>query len=172
MSGVEWRGLIALLLNEKTRIAFAEVVLEEAERKGRRLSALERSKARADLMNAGVLAGAEPVPTVSRDYLQRFLRRSGRAAGGHDRFLRRDGRIDRYPANKEQRRLLLAWIAGQVLAPGEVLDERTFNARLVEHADDHVMLRRYLVDAGLVERTPEGGSYFLPGSAARDQPSG
>ncbi|WP_115790067.1 DUF2087 domain-containing protein [Arthrobacter silvisoli] len=166
MSGVEWRGLIALLLNEKTRIAFAEVVLEEAEREGKRLSALERSKARAALTDAGVLAGAEPVPGVSRDYLQRFLRRPGRAADGTglDRFLRKDGRIDRYPANQEQRRLLLAWIAGQVLAPGEVLDEPVFSARLLEYADDHVMLRRYLVDAGLVQRTPDGSTYFLPGS--------
>jgi hypothetical protein len=165
MSGVEWRGLIAMLLNERTRIAFAEVVLEEAEREGKRLSAVERSKARAALMNAGVLAGAEPVPGVSRDYLQRFLRHPGRASdeAGPDRFLRKDGRIDRYPANREQRRLLLAWIAGQVLAPGEVLHERTFSARLVEYADDPVLLRRYLVDAGLVERTPDGGSYFLPG---------
>lgn len=166
MSGVEWRGLIALLLNEKTRIAFAEVVLEEAERKGKRLSDMERSKARAALTDAGVLTGAEPAPGVSRDYLQRFLRRPGRAADGAgiERFLRKDGRIDRYPANKEQRRLLLAWIAGQVLTPGEVLDEPTFSARLVEHADDQVMLRRYLVDAGLVERAPDGSSYFLPGS--------
>jgi len=163
MSGVEWRALIALLLNEKTRIAFAEVVLEEAEREGRRLSSLERSKARAALMNAGVLAGTESVPGVSRDYLQRFLRRPGRATDGAglERFLR-NGRIDRYPANQEQRRLLLAWIAEQVLAPGEVLDERTFNARLVQYSDDHVLLRRYLVDAELVERTPEGSAYFLP----------
>ncbi|WP_426302552.1 DUF2087 domain-containing protein [Arthrobacter sp. R-11] len=155
-----------MLLNEKTRIAFAEVVLEEAEREGKRLSALERSKARSALMNAGVLDGAEPVPGVSRDYLQRFLRRPGHTADGAglERFLRKDGRIDRYPANQEQRRLLLLWIAKQVLAPGEVLDERTFNARLVQYSDDHVMLRRYLVDAGLVERTPEGSAYFLPGS--------
>jgi hypothetical protein len=166
MSGVEWRGLIALLLNEKTRLAFAEVVLEEAERKGKRLSDAERSKARAALVDAGVLAGAEPAPGVSREYLQRFLRRPGRGADGVgiERFLRKDGRIDRYPANQEQRRVLLAWIAGQVVAPGEVLEEPTFNARLVEYADDHVMLRRYLVDAGLVERTPDGSSYFMPGS--------
>jgi len=164
MSGVEWRGLIALLLNEKSRIAFAEVVLEEAEREGKRLSDTERSKARAALVDAGVLAGAEPAPGVSREYLQRFLRRPGGAADGAgiERFLRKDGRIDRYPANQEQRRRLLAWITGQVVVPGEVLSERDFNTRLLEYTDDHVMLRRYLVDAGLVQRTPDGGSYFLP----------
>ncbi|MGW9413206.1 DUF2087 domain-containing protein [Arthrobacter cupressi] len=169
MSGVEWRGLIALLLNEKTRIALAEVVLEEAEREGRRLSALERSKARAALTDAGVLAGAEPAPGVSRDYLQRFLRRPGRADGaGLERFLRSDGRIDRYPANQEQRRLLLAWVAGQVLAPGEVIDERTLSARLGEYSDDPVLLRRYLVDVELVERAPDGSAYFLPEGGTRD----
>jgi hypothetical protein len=86
----------------------------------------------------------------------------GDDSSGVERFLRKDGRIDRYPAKQAPRRMLLEWVAGNVLAPGEALDERSFNLRLAEYADDHVMLRRYLVDAGLVERAPDGSAYFLP----------
>lgn len=87
-------------------------------------------------------------------------------SSGVARFLRKDGRIDRYPARQAPRRMLLEWVAGRVLAPGEALDERSFNARLAGFADDHVMLRRYLVDAGLVERAPDGSAYFLPAGDA------
>ncbi len=83
-------------------------------------------------------------------------------SSGVERFLR-NGRIDRYPRKQDARRMLLEWITERVLAPGEAINERSFNDRLAEYTDDHVMLRRYLVDAGLVERAPDGSSYFLPG---------
>ncbi|OFI37767.1 hypothetical protein BIU82_07840 [Arthrobacter sp. SW1] len=85
-------------------------------------------------------------------------------SSGVERFLRKDGRIDRYPRKQDARRLLLEWVAGKVLKHGERLDERSFNERLSEYSDDYVMLRRYLVDAQLVERTPDGSAYFLPRS--------
>jgi hypothetical protein len=80
---------------------------------------------------------------------------------GVDRFLRLD-RIDRYPASAADRRELLAWIVGQAIQPGEDLTERQVNERLLSYTDDVVLLRRYLVDFGLLQRTASGSSYSRP----------
>ena len=80
---------------------------------------------------------------------------------GVDRFLRL-GRIERYPANAAERHGLLAWIAGQAFRPGEDLTEKQVNERLLSYTDDVVLLRRYLVDAGLLQRTASGSSYSRP----------
>ncbi|MDQ0768901.1 hypothetical protein QF031_001650 [Pseudarthrobacter defluvii] len=71
------------------------------------------------------------------------------------------GRIERYPANRDERRALLARIAREIMAPGEQLTERQVNERLLSYTDDVVLLRRYMVDFGIVERTPTGSSYSL-----------
>jgi hypothetical protein len=69
------------------------------------------------------------------------------------------GRIERYPANMTERRELLAWIVSEAIEPGEHLTERQVNERLLSYSDDVVMLRRYMIDFGLLERTPSGSSY-------------
>lgn len=94
-----------------------------------------------------------------RDLLGQQPRRQ--AQTGLDRFMRL-GRIERYPANKAERRELLAWIVSQAIKPGETLTERQVNERLLSYTDDVVLLRRYLVDFGLLSRTPSGSSYSLP----------
>jgi hypothetical protein len=77
------------------------------------------------------------------------------------RFLR-FGRIDTYPANKAERRELLAWIVNDAIRPDEDLTEKQVNERLLGYADDVVMLRRYLIDFGLLERTRSGSCYSRP----------
>ncbi|MCY1237358.1 hypothetical protein D9M72_500510 [compost metagenome] len=72
------------------------------------------------------------------------------------------GRIERYPANKAERRELLAWIVSNSISPDEDLSERQVNERLLSYTDDVVLLRRYMVDFGLLERTPSGSSYYRP----------
>ena len=69
------------------------------------------------------------------------------------------GRIERYPANMAQRRELLAWIASEAIQAGEKLTEKQVNERLLSYTDDVVTLRRYLIDFGLLRRTPSGSSY-------------
>ena len=64
----------------------------------------------------------------------------------------RDGRLRQYPARAAARALVLAWLAEQ-FAPGQLYREAEVNARLAGHAIDHATLRRYLVDAGLLERS-------------------
>lgn len=77
------------------------------------------------------------------------------------RFLTKDGEIRQYPKNLDKRRQLLEWVASQALEPGEVLSEVALNNRLRPFSADFAVLRRYLVDFGLVERTLSGTEYAL-----------
>ena len=77
------------------------------------------------------------------------------------RFLTKDGEIRQYPKNLDKRRQLLEWVASQALEPGEVLSEVALNNRLRPFSADVAVLRRYLVDFGLVERTLSGTEYAL-----------
>ena len=52
-------------------------------------------------------------------------------------------------------------VFADVLRQGEVVTERVITERLAAYADDSASLRRYLVDAGLVERTSTGSEYAL-----------
>lgn len=79
-------------------------------------------------------------------------------AEGIERFLR-DGRIDRYPSRPGERRELLGYVAARVLNGDEVLEEREMNGRLEDFSADPAVLRRYLVDFGIVERRADGSEY-------------
>jgi hypothetical protein len=58
-----------------------------------------------------------------------------------------------------ERRELLAWIVSEAIEPGEHQTEKQVNERLLSYTDDVVMLRRYMIDFGLLERTASGSSY-------------
>jgi hypothetical protein len=164
-----WQQVLAALANEKLRIVFAELVLEDARRRGIVVPGPKRTKALDQLAAAGLAVredGWSPNPSIFRTLLEA----SGGAARkeGIERFLVA-GRIDQYPANKRQRHELLQWIAGQAFTPGEELSEKDVNERLGRYASDHVTLRRYLVDAELLERTRAGSAYspVIDGSGGR-----
>jgi hypothetical protein len=72
-----------------------------------------------------------------------------------DRFLAEDGRLLAMPAKRHPRLVVLRHCAGRI-EPDVELQEREVNARLRPLSDDVAMLRRYLVDEGMVERRPPG----------------
>ena len=164
-SGPHWRRVAAALANHDARTAYAQVVL------GARLADVaaglagqRRDRAIAALLESGLVErtaddGLEASETIFRDLLSQQPKRL--AETGVARFMRL-GRIERYPANKEERRELLAWIASEAIEPGENLTERQVNERLLSYTDDVVMLRRYMIDFGVLERTPSGSSYSRP----------
>ena len=78
---------------------------------------------------------------------------------GPERFLVR-GRLERSPRRWEDRRLVLRWLAAQVLPLDEPTSERVLTERLAAIADDPVARRRDLVDAGLAHRTRDGAEYW------------
>jgi hypothetical protein len=63
----------------------------------------------------------------------------------------RDGRITSMPAAPAKREILFDWLAG-TFEVGRRYSEAEVNAALDGHAEDHVSLRRALVDAGLLCR--------------------
>jgi hypothetical protein len=61
------------------------------------------------------------------------------------------GRLVRLPARQGQRRVILEYVAGR-FEPDRHYDEPEVNDLLKALHDDHVSLRRYLVDEGLLSR--------------------
>jgi hypothetical protein len=72
----------------------------------------------------------------------------------------RDGRIERMPA-KRSRRLLMLNEAALAFEPGVRYPESEVNRVLGEMFSDHAALRRYLVDEQLLERA--NGEYWRIG---------
>ena len=67
-------------------------------------------------------------------------------------FVRGD-RLASIPARDRKRQVILRFLVGKVLPDAAPLDERDLNMRLAPWHPDVAALRRYLVDAGLVERS-------------------
>lgn len=161
-SGPHWRRVVATLANSDARTAYAQIVLGAslpdvlADPKDQR-----RNRAIAALLESGLVerdgSGELVAPeSIFRDLLTQLPRRQRQT--GLARFMRL-GKIERYPANMAERRELLAWIISDAIEPGEHLTEKQVNERLLSYTDDVVMLRRYMVDFGLLERTASGSSY-------------
>lgn len=72
----------------------------------------------------------------------------------------RDGRITSLPASRTKRLVLLDWVV-QVFEPGVRYAERDVNELLAARHGDTAMLRRHLVDEGLLDRA--GGEYWRSG---------
>lgn len=158
-----WRPLIAILANPETRRVAAEVMrgssLESATAD---LSPSRRRRVTEAVVHSGLVDAETQMlaPDVFREILASapVPRREG-----IERFT--DGkRIRQYPANLEERRELLAWVAKGMFAADQVLTEREVNARLLAYSEDVAVLRRYLVDYQLVERRADGTQYALVGS--------
>lgn len=95
---------------------------------------------------AAPIAVAEPVDFVR---LERLLR-----------FFDQLGRLTRWP-KKASQRLSCLWVLWSRLPAGTVMSEAVVNDRLNDNHlfGDHALLRRELVDLGLVTRTPDGREY-------------
>lgn len=152
----DWRQVFGALANEETRRYYAQQVLGlDSDLRPERAA-----KARANLASAGLLDGDG---AVDSRLFARVLASGARKAPkeGTDRFLDAAGRIDRYPKNLEERLGLLRAVAGKVMVHGQQLTEVELTARLAEFTDNPVLLRRYLVDHGMLLRQPDGSAYRL-----------
>ena len=101
-------------------------------------------------------ARAETPPRPTEDYGV-----SDPATAAVLRAFVRDGKLIHMPAARGKRRVVLEHIAS-TFEPGVRYPEREINAMLrAWYPDDHVSLRRYLVDETLLAR--EGGEYWRTG---------
>lgn len=79
-------------------------------------------------------------------------------------LVRGEDTIDRYPRRQNDRRMLLQWIADRTFPPGQLaLTESDVNGLLYRYTDDVAVLRRYLVDFGMLDRSPDGTVYRRSG---------
>ncbi|MDR6972195.1 DUF2087 domain-containing protein [Leifsonia shinshuensis] len=164
---VDWRPVVAALANRDARAVWAKLVVDG----GGTLSPARERRARELLDAAGLIrttdgGAVEVADAAFRELLAASASLQPRPTGV-ERFLRPDGRIDRFPAAADDRSQLLRHIAGRVIAVGEIVTERELTERLARFGDDPVTLRRYLVDAGILLRTRSGSEY-----ARGDEPSG
>ena len=163
----DWRPVAAALNHAQTRTVWARLVLGESPADA--VADLPAGRARqvlATLARTGLTVdGPDGTPVVSETVFADLL---GSAAPpprrGVERFLS-EGRVVTFPATQTDRFELFSSLVGQVLAPGEEVDETELNERLGRHDHDVARLRRYLVDAGLLERARDGSVYARPPAA-------
>ncbi|MFI8633968.1 DUF2087 domain-containing protein [Microbacterium sp. NPDC077663] len=160
----QWRRIVAALANDRAREVFARLTVgETADAALEGLSPSRRRHVIETLRGAGLVTGDGDDLRADGGVFARVLAATPATPRptGPDRFLSPDGRLRGYPAQARERRALLELVAGRILHPGEVLDERAINERLATVVDDVAVLRRYLVDHELVERTRSGAEYVL-----------
>lgn len=159
---IDWRAAFALLANADSRAVFADVA------GGAAPSGSARERALARLVAVGLVEEApDGRLVVAEGRLRATLKRAAPPpTTGAERFLSRDGRIVDYPSRWSDRRELLELVARRTVDPDDVLSERHLGERLARFTDDVATLRRYLVDAGLLTRSPDGSSYQLAPAAS------
>jgi hypothetical protein len=159
-----WRPLVAALANDDALETYARMILgASAQEAMEPVPAKKRARVLASLRAAGLVAdgqGEADAPVVARPFAALLASAPVAPRASLDRFIV-DGRLDRYPMNADDRLAVLTWIANHALYPGEELTEVQVNERLKVFTRDYVTLRRYLVDAELLERTRSGSSYAL-----------
>lgn len=149
---MDWRSVVALLANPETRRALARAIVA-TEPAGDAPRAVER------LTQAGLLTAEGRVDEAA---LRALLQASSRPVErGVERFLTPAGRLMGLPSKPSERLELLCLLASRALRPGEVVTEKELNARLAAFDDDVATLRRLMVEAELLERTPTGTEYAL-----------
>lgn len=154
------RPVVAALANKTAREEFARIVLG-----GEVGATAPRRRAVAHLQKAGLIRPDNESPSgfIVDDVSLRAMLQQGTTPRPHGpaRFLTGVGRIDRYPANAEERHELLMFVLPRIVTQGETLSEAAVNERLNSLTDDTARLRRMLVDHGLVVRAASGTDYRL-----------
>jgi hypothetical protein len=140
----------------------ATTIRDIAERAG--LAEAETARALGQLVRAGIVSQESAGLQVD---LGAFARAAREASPSRQRpdlvdatpeqaavlrnFVDSDGRIRELPARAAKRDVVLEYVAER-FDPGREYTEREVNDALLELYDDHVTLRRYLVDARLLTR--------------------
>ncbi len=83
-----------------------------------------------------------------------------------ENFLDKDGKLKQWPSKTAAKEASLAYIAAK-FSPGRVYTEKEVNAVISEwHTfGDYFILRRGMVEAGLLTRTADGSEYRLSPSS-------
>lgn len=77
-----------------------------------------------------------------------------------EKFFMEDGCLKRFPPKEKQRLIVLKEIAKRIESE-RMYDEKELNQMLKVIYDDYVMIRRYLIEYGFLDRKPDGSQYWL-----------
>ena len=149
----DWRPLAAALANDRLRRAWAALVLDVSAGDVDRvdLDRLLASGLAVTDEDGGILVSGAPFRNLLRAH-------ASAAPTGAARFLT-GTRVRSWPASEADRIELLQWIADHAFPDDRELGEREVTDRLRDYSDDPALVRRYLVDAGMLDRTPSGSRY-------------
>ena len=150
----EWRRVVAALANPERRAVYAGLVLDSPVD----VPPARQARARAALADAGLLTlHADGSATIVERAFDDLLALEPEAKReGVQKFVR-DGRIERYPVKPTERLEVLRWVVGELDAGP--WSEASVNEALERFHPDVAALRRYLIDAELLERAPDGSRY-------------
>ena len=71
-----------------------------------------------------------------------------------------DGTLTKFPPKEKQRLVVLRAISKQ-LKKGDMYDEKELNEVLKNIYEDYALIRRYLIEYGLLDRKSDGSQYWL-----------
>jgi hypothetical protein len=145
----EWRRVAAALSNPVRRSVYAQLILGVAP------SAPRLDRVLADLRGAGLISAENNV--IDSVFADLLAADAPVTRTGVERFIR-DGRLEQYPSRPDDRAMVLEWAASHIPAD-DAVSESAINEILAPLVDDVASLRRYLVDAGLLERDADGTAY-------------
>lgn len=160
-----WRGVIAALANPESRRVLGLLLAElDASEYLASLPLKRGERVVRVLSDAGLIdSSGEPLRLRAERFAELLASAPVERSTGIDRFVV-NGRLEQYPAGTEDRALVLQYLVDRAMpGPAEPVNERTLTERLEMLTDDPVTVRRYLVDAGLLDREPDGSSYRRPG---------
>ncbi|WP_431710883.1 DUF2087 domain-containing protein [Glutamicibacter uratoxydans] len=160
MSGT-WVEVFAGLRNPKMRQVLGAFLLEEPQRLGTDRATLKNLERWAKI---GLLSQAEGSWQLNEQLLRDALAEQAKPRSereGVERFFQ-GFKLQTLPAKPNERFAVLSYIRDAVINPSEQLTEPQLNERLSVMHPDVALLRRYMVDHGLLERTGDGSAYSRP----------
>lgn len=159
--GNKWIEIAAGLKNQNMRRVLGLVLSGEQEQLG---EVGQHRKALENWAKIGLLSHQDTQWQLNEQLLNDTLATAsaeGTQRTGIQRFFTGD-RLSTLPARPTDRHEVLVHIRDQVLAANESLREDQLNERLAAIYQDVALLRRYMVDHGLVQRDAAGTNYRLP----------
>jgi hypothetical protein len=79
-----------------------------------------------------------------------------------EKYVDRNGKIIVFPNKQKSKWIILRHIIKEHLKKGIKYEESEINRILMNVIDDYVMVRRYLIEYGFLQRTPDGRAYWIP----------
>ena len=167
-----WRGVIAALANPESRRVLGLLLAElDASEYLASLPLKRRERVVRVLSDAGLLDSSSDALRLRAERFAELLAVAPvERPTGIERFVI-NGRLEQYPAGADDRIAVLQYLIDRAMPePAELVDEPTITERLDLLTDDPVTVRRYLVDAGFLDREADGSTYRR-GAALGDSPA-